>query len=452
MSTTIVRLQAENFLRLRAVDITPGRPVGVIEIAGKNGAGKSSVLDAIWSALCGRRVAPNEPVRKGAKKATVTIELGGDRLLTVERRFTKSSSNLRITDAEGEKIARPQELLDALIGALTFDPLAFLRQSASEQAEVLARIAGFDLAKWEKREGEAVEARRRANAAKKDADAAMRNHAMLKDARSGQEVEPIDTASVGKELATATKTQGERERCRVLSEAAEEVAHGFRQKAVADRDAAEELARTVEERVEAFKAKCLHEVKCASDVADASRMEAEKQRGEADSIKKDFRSIPDQTDRIADLSRQLDEADEINKIVEQRKAYGRAVERARLAREDAEDAAKGVDLVREERTKALFEANLPVDGLTFDTDTVRHNGIPLAQISQAEQIRVGVAIAAATNPEIKIVRITDGSLLDHESMAELAKIAQERDLQVWVERVGDGGQGAIVIEDGEVVD
>ena len=47
----IIALQAENLKRLVAVDIRPDG--NLVQITGKNGAGKTSVLDAIWWCLAG---------------------------------------------------------------------------------------------------------------------------------------------------------------------------------------------------------------------------------------------------------------------------------------------------------------------------------------------------------------------------------------------------------------
>lgn len=47
----IIRLDAANVKRLKAVEITPDGTLQVV--TGANGAGKSSVLDAIWLALGG---------------------------------------------------------------------------------------------------------------------------------------------------------------------------------------------------------------------------------------------------------------------------------------------------------------------------------------------------------------------------------------------------------------
>ena len=70
----IVKLAAENIKKLVAVEITPTGDV--IRVTGKNGAGKTSVLDAIWWALGGEREIQSQPVRQGEKTAKVVLDLG----------------------------------------------------------------------------------------------------------------------------------------------------------------------------------------------------------------------------------------------------------------------------------------------------------------------------------------------------------------------------------------
>ncbi|WP_164894988.1 hypothetical protein, partial [Mesorhizobium sp. M7A.F.Ca.AU.001.01.1.1] len=77
-------------------------------------------------------------------------------------------------------------------------------------------------------------------------------------------------------------------------------------------------------------------------------------------------------------------------------------------------------------------------------------GQPLDQASQAEKIRVSVAIAAAMSPKLKVAIIKDGSLLDKKSWALLEQFAIEHDLQVFVETVDSTRPTAIVIEDGSI--
>src|SRR5690349_11343820 len=132
----VIQLSAENFKRISAIDITPEGTL--ITLGGKNGAGKSSVLDAIAVALGGASLVPEEPIRQGESEGTVTVDLGE---FIVTRKFTRevvrdleseggtqygpTRSTLVIKNREGLKYPSPQAMLDKLLGRLTFDPMAF---------------------------------------------------------------------------------------------------------------------------------------------------------------------------------------------------------------------------------------------------------------------------------------------------------------------------------------
>jgi hypothetical protein len=61
-------------------------------------------------------------------------------------------------------------------------------------------------------------------------------------------------------------------------------------------------------------------------------------------------------------------------------------------------------------------------------------------------------MAMALNPKLKVIRIMDGSLLDGENMAVITEMAKDKDFQIWIERVEDGSDMAIIIEDGAIVE
>lgn len=100
---TVVALHAENFKRLKAVDITPEPGQPIVTISGANAQGKSSVLDALWSALessaATKGTKTTRPVRDGEKKATVRVDLGD---IIVTRTWTAGgTSKLEVTPADG---------------------------------------------------------------------------------------------------------------------------------------------------------------------------------------------------------------------------------------------------------------------------------------------------------------------------------------------------------------
>ena len=91
----IISLQAENFKKITAVNIEPDS--NVIPITGKNGAGKTSVLDAIFNTLAGTKNAPDVPIHNGSEKAEVTIDLGD---FKVTRTWKGDTSTLKIVNPD----------------------------------------------------------------------------------------------------------------------------------------------------------------------------------------------------------------------------------------------------------------------------------------------------------------------------------------------------------------
>ena len=102
------------------------------------------------------------------------------------------------------------------------------------------------------------------------------------------------------------------------------------------------------------------------------------------------------------------------------------------------------------KVRALAEAEMPVPGLSLGDGEVLHDGIPLDQASQAEKIRISVAIAMAANPKLKVLCVRDGSLLDRDSWRVLAEMVASQDYQCWIEVTDDEAKTGVIIEDGSV--
>ena len=68
----VLELRAENIKNLKVVEIRPDVNANVL--TGKNGAGKSAILDCIFTALTGVKL--DKPIRDGEERAEVDIDLG----------------------------------------------------------------------------------------------------------------------------------------------------------------------------------------------------------------------------------------------------------------------------------------------------------------------------------------------------------------------------------------
>lgn len=412
----VLQLGVENFKRLVAVEINPDGDTVVL--TGKNGAGKSSVLEAMFWAIAGAEGAkqmPN-PIRNGAEKTTVRVVF--DDGLTVEKTTTNNGApRLKVSDPEGKTYASPQGVLDALRGRLSFDPLAFTRASAKDQVEQLLEATGQKdlLDELETERKEAYEERTVVNREAKRLQSLVDSHGDV-----DKDLQVKDAQDLLGRLQAAQEVSAKR--TRLLEQEERENAHAA--KALQEAEDLEARAKKLREE------------------ADRCKEAATSARHEAEQI-----DLPD----VDLLKAELADVEEHN--AQARKAEQAREDQAKLAEARSQSASltEGIEKNQEIMAGIIGDASLPVDGLAFNSDGVTYKGVPLKQASQAEQIRVSVGIAMSLNPKLRVLHVKDGSLLDEESMAAIRELAKDRDYQVWIERVGSEGETGILIEDGQVV-
>lgn len=409
----VVRLQAENIKRLIAVDIQPDG--AVVQITGKNGAGKSSVLDSIWYALGGERNIPGEPVRKGEKKARVTLDLGD---LIVERRWTEGGTSLVVTNKEGLRYSSPQKVLDTLCGRLTFDPLEFSRQKPADQADTLARLVGLDLSDIGTERALAYETRRDVNRDIKRLEAEC---ATLPT----EEPEAVDIAAAQRAL--------DEEREKELR---------YQSTAMALSNA----RITVDKQQE-------HVQACEAAVVQAKARLVESERA-LTAAQDRLKALSDTAVEAHDVEGAMAAYTRARSLEASRAAWEAAEkqrERLKALRVESDDYTSQIERLDAKAQERIAACTFPLPGLAIADGVVRFGDVPFDQCSSAEQLRVSTAIAMRMNPKLRIIRIADGSLLDSDSMAMLAELAAAEDYQVWVETVDSDDASAVVIADGRVV-
>lgn len=400
----IVKLQAENIKKLVAVEITPHG--NVVKITGRNAQGKSSVLDAIWMALGGKQAAPDEPVRRGAEKGRVRLDLGD---IIVERRFTEGGSSLIVESKDGARFQSPQTLLDGLVGRLSFDPCAFMRMDPKHQFDTVRELVGLDFTALDKARGSYYEQRTEVNRDIKRQQARVDAITVPDDAPDAED----NATELLNEINQAIHTNQTNE--------------SNRQAVRSKRVRAQELKR----QIETLQAECNAIVEEGTQLSDRL------------AITPDIDIVP--------LQARLETIESRNKAA-RAKAERRAIDdNLKELRESERTLTARIEDIDSQKKWALESADFPLSGMSFVDDVVTYNGMPLAQASSAEQLRVSLAMAMALNPKIRVIHIKDGSLLDPDSMKVIEELARDKDYQVWCEIVDTTGKVGVFIEDGQVV-
>ncbi len=79
-----------------------------------------------------------------------------------------------------------------------------------------------------------------------------------------------------------------------------------------------------------------------------------------------------------------------------------------------------------------------------------YNETNFDRLSTGEQIRVSTAIGMSLNPDLKVIFIREGALLDKKNLQYIAEQANAKDYQVWVEVCADEASVGFWIENGQV--
>ena len=407
----IIEFRAERFKRLSAVEITP---VGnTVIISGRNGQGKSSVLDAIWLALGGGNAtkdsATTVPIKEGEKDAVVRLDLGD---IVVTRKWTASGSTLTVEGADGRKYSSPQTLLDTLVGTISFDPLSFAKMPPMEQRSQLIDLVKLPV----------------------DLDELSAQRKAFYDQRTfvNRELKTIQAELAGIQLPDNDVPEEEisiAEMTRIIG-----MAQDQRSRIIMGRQRIQEMAEKGKALRELIQQKTEELTALANQIRSKTEM--------LESCKE-----PD----VQAMRSQLENAEQINKLVRQKKHKAELQVRLNDKTTESDGITQQIESIDRTKKEAFLNVRFPVDGLAVDEEGITYNGIPFRQCSSAEQLKVCVAIASALNPEIRVIRVPDASLLDEESMKVMQDLAQQQDIQIWMERVTDGKERVgVVIEDGAV--
>jgi len=438
----IVRVTAEQFKNVKVVDFMPNRYV--TKITGANGAGKTSALDAIFNALAPRKTLSPTLIRQGQKKGFLRVETNTH---IITRKLDEKGGGLQIEQkATGTMLKAPDDWLDGIAGELGFDPLKFMRLKPEDQFTVLRGLVELeaDIDDLEVRNDNDAE-----TITKRKAEAKRLENA--RDQIIIDKTLPEVTTDIEALLAEA----------RAVSEHNREIEQQERSRENERRDR-DQLIRVIEDRTQRI-----------SQLRDElNRLERDNETtslalATANQSIQLWKPLPEMKDR-----RELDE-----------RISGASANNSRVTvnnanREQREKMDKDVDGIKDELRKleeavrdrklkiarTLEKAKFPVPGLSFETleegssgrerknpkKIVTYHGIPLADASSAEQIRVSTAIGMAGKPDMRFLLIREGSLLDDNGLAILEQMAHQNNFQILMEVVDTSGKVGIYMEGGEI--
>jgi predicted ATP-dependent endonuclease of OLD family len=411
MGITIHSLDIENVKRVKAVSLTPAAK-GLTVIGGKNGAGKTTVLDAIVWALGGEKYRPSEAQRDGSMTPPhirITLSNG----LVVERKGKNSA--LTVTDPSGKKAG--QQLLNEFISQLALDLPRFMQANAKEKADTLLQILGI---------GPQLRAL-------DDEIARIYNQrttvGQIRDQKAAHAAELPEYADAPAEEISVAELLNRHKS--ILARNAENEKN---RNALTHMKGQEDLLRAqIKEMTEKLNAKIREQNELLAAIREAERTVAELRDENTAEIEKDIENIEQTNAQVrANLTKEHAQA-EADDEAERYKQLTRTIEDKRA-----------------DRMRLLEGADLPLPGLTVEDGELKYNGHSWDCMSGSEQLRVATAIVRRLNPACGFVLLDKLEQMDEETLIGFGSWLEAEGLQAIATRVSTGSECQVIIENGMV--
>ncbi len=449
----IVGLHVENIKRIKTVDIVPDPQGNLVIISGMNEQGKTTTLDSIWWALGGAKDIQSVPLRKGADKGKIVLDLGE---IVATRKFTAKGSTIEVTNKDGMVFKSPQAVLDKLISKVSFDVEQFICSKPAEQAEILLSLVDIPVSIARLQELSGLTTVKGANnpletlqnvykevysertLVNRDMDKAKKVLESMPEVEAKEAVSIVELLNE-KEVLVQHNTQVDEEKAKIDTI-----------KAVED-EIREEIAYIDE--LEKSYLKQIAELQKKIKALSAEKSEAANRliKNSKDlAAQKQFVSTLEVHD-LTEINEKIANADKTN---QQAQEYAKRQEQVEVVKEQIEQAegltAKLLAL-KDYKNELMQQVKFPIDGLDFAAGGVSYQGVPFEQASGSQKLQVSMAIAMAQNPNLKVIRFNDANRLDSKQMEVVRQMAEKHDFQVWMEYVDETGKVGIVIEDGMVI-
>ena len=467
----ITKLQIENLYGIEQLELD-GKS---IELTGTNGAGKSSVLDAIRLALTNNSKR-KYIVKNGETEGRVLVKL--DDGTTIDRKKRTDKSDYKsIKDINGNEINSPESFLKDIFTPLQLEPVEFLSMTEQQQNRILLNLIEFNQDKKEfiqekfgevpswvnyddsileilnqiqSKEGQYYQTREDINREARNGIAIIndiaknipenydeskwRNYTLSdkyeqlnkdKDFNAkidksiaykedyNNKIKQIETVENNKILTIESDKNAEKS---IIEEKIKEYTNEIKvlQQKLETLDASYSLKiETVKSETIAEKAKLEENIKVANEWAAKERKTTEILENEL-KIAEEMKGHLNEYDRMTDMQTKVDNLQKVS-----------------------ESLTNKIELARNLPGQILKEANIPVKNLTVENGVPLVNGLTISNLSEGEKLMLCVDVTLSNPNSLKLILIDGVERLSESNRNELYKICKEKGLQCIATRTTD---------------
>ena len=441
-----------------------------VELVGKKGTGKTSVIDAIRYALT--NASDREYiVHNGETEGEIIIET--DTGVVIDRKKRTNKTDYKSVKEFSREIDKPQGFLNDIFTPMQLDPIAFTRMSKQEQNRIILDLISFDWdMKWVQEQfgeippdvnyeqnilqilndiqaenGYYFQRRQDTNRDIRNKQAIVSDIARdIPEGYSAEKWETYDLGAMYRKIETANLHNNQVQRAKAFRESYNNKKRAIEADYQIAVSAAEKSITAEKEMLVSTIERLRAEIKAAEDkianlgntlkdkiaIADSQRNE---QLAKLDADTKVADEYADkQVIDVSPMASEVSNAEAMKKHLNEyarMRTYQADVERLKAI---SDEYTRKIELARTLPGLILENATLPISNMTVENGIPLINGLPVTNLSDGEKLDLCVNVALGSEKNLRLILINGAECLDDRSRAELYAKCKERGVQIIAAR------------------
>lgn len=447
-----------------------------VELTGNNGVGKTSVIDALRYALTNKSER-NIIVKQGEKEGEILIET--DTGLSIDRKKRTEQADYKSVKENGKEIMAPENFLRQLFTPLQLDPVAFTLMDEKSKNRAILDLIEFDwdlnyinekfgeipswvnyeqnilevLSDMQSENGQWFKERQNVNRDMRNKQAFIED--IAKDIPANYQAEKWETYDIGaayKKLEQMKEHNSRIERAKLFRSNYDSKLRKLEADKMIEISAAEKAIATERETLITDIERMKAQIKASEDKLAGLSGTLEDKRELAESHYNEAKTKLDADMSIADdyinkepydcteLQTEVNTAEDMKRHLNEYSRMKTMQAELEELKAQSDEYTRKIELARTLPGVILETAKIPIEGFTVQNGIPLINGLPVANLSEGEQLSLCVDVAISKPNGLQVILIDGTEKLSSENREKLYSKCHEKGIQFIATRTTDAAE------------
>lgn len=447
-----------------------------VELTGTNGVGKTSVIDALRYALTNKSDR-NIIVKQGEKEGEILIET--DTGLSIDRKKRTEQADYKSVKENGKEVMAPENFLRQLFTPLQLDPVAFTLMDEKSKNRAILDLIEFDwdlnyinekfgeipswvnyeqnilevLSDMQSENGQWFKERQNVNRDMRNKQAFIED--IAKDIPANYQAEKWETYDIGaayKKLEQMKEHNSRIERAKLFRSNYDSKLRKLEADKMIEISAAEKAIVTERETLIADIERMKAQIKASEDKLAGLSGTLEDKKELAESHYNEAKTKLDADMSIADdyinkepydcteLQAEVNTAEDMKRHLNEYSRMKTMQAELEELKAQSDEYTRKIELARTLPGVILETAKIPIEGFTVQNGIPLINGLPVANLSEGEQLSLCVDVAISKPNGLQVILIDGTEKLSSENREKLYSKCHEKGIQFIATRTTDAAE------------